>query len=51
MEFVINAEKREKKGTSSSRNIRREGIVPGIIYGAGKKEEIISLNKKIKLGH
>jgi len=45
MEFVINAEKREKKGTSSSRNIRREGIVPGIIYGAGKKEEIISLNK------
>lgn len=45
MEFIVNAEKRERKGTSYSRNIRREGLVPGIIYGAGKAEEIISLNK------
>ena len=45
MEFIVNAEKRERKGTSYSRNIRREGFVPGIIYGAGKAEEIISLNK------
>lgn len=45
MEFIVNAEKRERKGTSYSRNIRREGLVPGIIYGAGKVEEIISLNK------
>ena len=45
MEFLITAEKRDRKGTSSSRNIRREGLVPGIIYGAGVKEEIISLKK------
>ena len=45
MDFLINAEKRDKKGTSSSRNIRREGSVPGIIYGAGKKEQTISLLK------
>ena len=45
MEYIVNAEKRERKGTSYSRNIRREGLVPGIIYGAGKAEEIISLNK------
>jgi len=45
MEFVINAKKRDRKGTSSSRNIRKEGIVPGIIYGAGAKEQTISLNK------
>lgn len=45
MDFVINAEKRDRKGTSSSRNIRREGFVPGIIYGAGKKEQTISLQK------
>ena len=45
MEFIINAEKRDKKGTSSSRNIRREGMVPGIIYGAGTAEEAISLNR------
>ena len=45
MDFLINAEKREKKGTSSSRNIRRDGFVPGIIYGAGKEEQTISLPK------
>ena len=45
MDFLINAEKREKKGTSSSRNIRRDGFVPGIIYGAGKEEQTISLRK------
>ena len=45
MEFIVNAEKRDRKGTSSSRNIRREGMVPGIIYGSGTIEEAISLNK------
>ncbi len=45
MEFIVNAQKRERKGTSSSRNIRREGLVPGIIYGANVAEEAISLNK------
>ena len=45
MEFIINAEKRERKGTSSSRNIRREGMVSTIIYGADTAEETISLNK------
>ena len=45
MEFIVNAEKRERKGTSSSRNIRREGMVPAIIYGADAAEEAISVNK------
>ena len=45
MDLLINAEKRDNKGTSSSRNIRRSGSVPGIIYGAGKQEETISINK------
>ena len=45
MEFIVNAEKRDRKGTSSPRNIRRGGMVPGIIYGSGTKEEAISLNK------
>ena len=38
MDFLINAEKREKKGTSSSRNIRRDGI-----------EKVKKLEKEIKL--
>ena len=45
MEFLVNAEKRETKGTSSSRNTRRLNLVPAIIYGAGSKEQMISLNK------
>ena len=45
MEFLINAAKRETKGTSSSRNTRRLNLVPAIIYGAGSKEQMISLNK------
>ena len=45
MEILINAEKRETKGTSSSRNTRRLNLVPAIIYGAGSKEQMISLNK------
>lgn len=45
MDLHINAEKRDNKGTSTCRNIRRSGLVPGIIYGGGKQEEMISLNK------
>ena len=45
MEFLINAAKRETKGTSSSRNTRRLNLVPAIIYGAGRKEQMICLNK------
>ena len=45
MDFIINAEKRDKTGTSYSRNIRRKGSVPGIIYGAGDTQEAILMNK------
>ena len=45
MDFIINAEKRDKKGTTYARNIRRQGSVPGIIYGAGDAVEAITMNK------
>ena len=34
--FEITAEPRSAKGTGASRRLRREGKVPGIVYGAGK---------------
>lgn len=41
MEIIIQAKKRESKGTSASRRLRRAGTVPGIVYGGDK--EAISL--------
>jgi len=41
--FVVNAEKREDQGKGASRRLRREGLVPAIVYGAGKEPEAITL--------
>ncbi len=34
-DFVINAKVREGQGKGASRRLRREGFVPGILYGGG----------------
>ena len=31
--LVINAVERERSGTSAVRRMRREGLVPGVVYG------------------
>ncbi len=36
MEIIVQATKRESKGTGASRRLRRAGAVPGIVYGGGK---------------
>lgn len=46
MEIVINASKREGKGTGASRRLRRAGHVPGVVYGAGKDAISIELEHK-----
>lgn len=40
--IVINVEVRENTGTGSARAVRREGKVPGILYGGGKDPVAIS---------
>ena len=40
--FQINAIPRSDKGKGASRRLRREGLVPGIIYGSGKDPQMIS---------
>ncbi len=41
--FEISAEPREDTGKGANRRLRREGRVPGIIYGAGKNPAMISV--------
>jgi large subunit ribosomal protein L25 len=43
-DFILNAELRDGQGKGASRRLRREGKVPGILYGAGKEPVSIALN-------
>ncbi|WP_456373044.1 50S ribosomal protein L25/general stress protein Ctc [Thiolapillus sp.] len=49
--FNIKAVARSDKGKGASRRLRREGLVPGVIYGGGKEPEMISTlhNKLLQL--
>ena len=40
--FEINAVSRSEQGKGASRRLRREGMVPGIIYGGGRDPEMIA---------
>ncbi len=46
MSLVIKAEKREKFGKNASREFRREGQVPAILYGPGMDNVALTLDKK-----
>ncbi|MFW1677645.1 50S ribosomal protein L25/general stress protein Ctc [Pontibacter sp. JAM-7] len=37
--FVVNAVAREDEGKGASRRLRREGLVPGILYGGDKRKK------------
>lgn len=43
--YVLEAELREKTGRAETRRLRRTGRIPAVIYGAGKPELAISLDK------
>lgn len=43
---TLQAEKRDVKGTTASKRLRREGIVPAVIYGSNQREYMIQLNSK-----
>ena len=45
--FVVEAELRTDQGKGASRRLRREGKVPGVIYGAGKEPVSISLEQNV----
>ena len=41
--FEVNAEARTDTGKGASRRLRRNGNIPGIVYGAGKDPEMITM--------
>jgi len=43
-QFTLNAEVRDDKGKGASRRLRRQGRVPGIIYGGSKEPVSISVD-------
>jgi large subunit ribosomal protein L25 len=42
VQFTIPAVSRSDKGKGASRRLRREGLVPGIVYGGGKDPQMIA---------
>ncbi len=42
-QIVLHARARTEQGKGASRRLRKEGLVPAIIYGAGKEPKMISL--------
>lgn len=45
-EITLSAEKREVKGTTASKRLRRTGVVPAVIYGSSQREYMIQLDSK-----
>ena len=50
-EFAIDAVSRDVKGKGASRRLRREGMVPGIIYGGGKDPQMFATNHNELIHH
>lgn len=46
VEPVISAKVRERQGTSASAALRRNGRIPGIVYGAGTENLLIDVDAK-----
>jgi large subunit ribosomal protein L25 len=45
LKFIdLNANKRTQKGNGPARRLRREGMVPAVLYGPGKSPEMLSVN-------
>jgi large subunit ribosomal protein L25 len=45
-EMTIQVEKRERTGKGGSRESRRKGMIPGVVYGGGKDSVPIQLDRK-----
>ena len=45
-EIILNVDVRKDVGTGGARAARREGFVPGVLYGGGEKPVALSVNEK-----
>lgn len=46
MEYELKVRKRERSGTSAARRMRREGWVPGVIYGRGREPLAVAVEDR-----
>ena len=44
-DFIVSARLRDEQGKGASRRLRREGLVPGILYGGGEAPAMLALNR------
>ena len=44
--IVLEAEVREGSGTGPSNELRRQGTIPGVVYGEGKPSVSVQVNAK-----
>lgn len=51
VDFVVTAETRSDMGKGASRRLRREGKMPGVIYGAHKDATAVSLDHNEMMKH
>ena len=49
--FELDATARSDTGKGASRRLRKTGMVPGIVYGAGKDPEMLSVAHNVLLQH
>jgi large subunit ribosomal protein L25 len=42
----IEVQEREERGTAASRRLRRDGMIPGVLYGRGKKPHAICIGER-----
>jgi large subunit ribosomal protein L25 len=43
---TIEVQEREHRGSASARRLRRDGLIPGVLYGRGKKPHAISIGER-----
>ena len=46
MPYTIKAEKRDSKGKTANRGLRRNGMVPAVLYGRGEETLNLTINEK-----
>ena len=51
VKFELTADNRSMQGKSASRRLRRAGVVPGILYGAGKPPQMVTFKHNSLLRH
>src|SRR5688572_25092141 len=45
-EIIVSAQKRQERGKNAARRLRREGLIPGVVYGGKGENVAVAVNPK-----